>query len=110
MQEEDIFEAFIKDLNPFERKFLRVLDSLRLKQGSMLVRTSRFELCTLLHMQYSHAGARQVDEALRRLETKALFVPGRVAGFARATRAIAGWEQQGDSEQLMIRLGSVFAR
>ncbi|MBW2107153.1 MAG: hypothetical protein JRI36_00590 [Deltaproteobacteria bacterium] len=110
MGEKDIFGELIKDLDPFDQKLLRVLDALRLKQGSMVVRTSRFELCALLHMEYSGESVLQVDAALRRLQTKALFVPGRVAGFARATRAISSWEQQNDSEKLMVTLGSVFAR
>ena len=107
MTEETIFAELIKDLDPFDRKLLFVLDELRIKQGSTSIITSRFELCRLLRLQYDEYSARKVDQSLERLAHTPLYLPD-PSGFAIATRAISSLYQERNSEKLNISLGKLF--
>jgi hypothetical protein len=107
MTEETIFAELIKDLDPFDRKLLFVLDELRIKQGSISIITSRFELCRSLRLQYNESNARKLDQSLERLEQTPLYLPD-PSGFAIATRAVSGLYQEENSEKLNISLGKLF--
>ena len=107
MTEETIFAELIKDLDPFDRRLLFVLDDLRIKQGSVSIITSRFELCTLLRLQYNKSNTRKLEQSLERLEQTPLYLPD-PSGFAIATRAISSLYQEENSEQLNISLGKLF--
>jgi len=107
MTEETIFAELIKDLDPFDRELLFVLDELRIKQGSISIITSRFELCRSLRLQYNESNARKLDQSLERLEQTPLYLPD-PSGFAIATRAVSGLYQEENSEKLNISLGKLF--
>jgi len=108
MTEQTLFAQCIKDLEPFDRKMLFALDTMRAKQGSLTIQTSRFELCRVLGLAYSEDNARRLDGVLRRLAEKPLFLPGPESGFALATKAIARCDWEEDSEKLVIALGTLF--
>ena len=107
MTEETIFAELIKDLDPFDRRLLFVLDELRIKQGSTSIITSRFALCRSLRLQYNESNARKLDKSLERLGQTPLYLPD-PSGFAIATRAISGLYQEKNSEKLNISLGKLF--
>ena len=107
MTEETIFAELIKDLDPFDRRLLFVLDELRIKKDSTSIITSRFELCRLLRLQYNESNASKLDQALERLVQTPLYLPD-PSGFAIATRAISALYQEKDSEKLKISLGKLF--
>ena len=109
MTEETFFAELIKHLKPFDRKLVFALEGLRDKQGTMTVRTSRFELCRLVRLPYNDRNVAKVDRALERLKQTPLFLPGPAAGFARATKVIAHAEQEQDTEKLTIKLGNLFS-
>lgn len=107
MIDEAIFAKLIKDLDPFDRKLLFVLDEIRIKQGSISIITSRFELCRLLHLQYNEDNVRKLDRSLERLAKTPLFLPD-PSGFAIATKPISGLYQEKNSQKLNISLGTLF--
>lgn len=102
-----LFADLIKDLTPFDRKLVRILDKLRTKQHGMTIQTSRFELCRLLGLTYCDSNTKRLDDALGRLARQPFYLPG-PSGFARATRAVEGFYWENDSEKLIISLGKLF--
>jgi hypothetical protein len=110
MTEETLFAELIKNLPPFDRNVLFALDDLRRKQQhTMTIKTSRFELCRLLRLEYSPDNVEKLDRALERLAQTPLFLRGPASGFAIATRTIAESVQQDGSEKLIITLGKLFS-
>lgn len=109
MTEETLFAELIKHLKPFDRKLIFALNGLRDKQGSMTIRTSRFELCRLVRLPYDDRNAAKVFRSLERLKQTPLFLPGPAAGFALATKVIGDTRQEKDSEKLTIELGNLFS-
>ena len=107
MTDENVFEEMIKDLAEFDQKVLFVLHELKDKQGSLNIVTSRFELFSMLGMEYSRENVDKLDETLERL-FQALFYQQGPSGFAIATRAIEDCEQEDESERIMINLGKLF--
>ena len=109
MTEETLFAELIKDLAPFDRNVLFALDGLRRKQqDTMTIKTSRFELCRLLRLEYSPDNVKKLDQSLERLARTPLFLPGPTSGFAIATKTIAESVQEDGSEKLIITLGKLF--
>ena len=107
MTEENVFAEMIKDLAEFDQKVLFVLHELKDKQGSLNIVTSRFELFSMLGMEYSRENVDKLDETMERL-FQAIFYKQGPSGFAIATRAIEDCEQEDESERLMINLGKLF--
>jgi len=108
MTEQTLFAELIKDLKPFDRKLLFALDKIRANQGSRTIQTSRFELCAVLGLAYSEDNVKRLEEALRRLTEKPLYLAGPGSGFAVAKKAIARFDGEKDSEKLVISLGTLF--
>jgi len=108
MTEQDLFAEMIKDLDNFDQEVLFVLHELKDKQGSLKIVTSRFELFSLLGMEYSGDNVDKLDETLECLVEAPFYLQG-PSGFAIATRAIEDWDQEDETERLIITLGKLFA-
>jgi hypothetical protein len=108
MTKETVLATLIKDLAPFDRRLLLALDALRSKQDSLDVHTSRFALLRTLRLKYSDDNVKRLDGALRRLAEKPLVLPGPESGFTVATKAIARFHREEDSEKMVVSLGKLF--
>jgi len=108
MTEEDLFSEMIKDLEDFDQQVLLVLHELKDSQGSLNVVTSRFELLGMLRMEFTQDNADKLDETLACLVEAPFYLEG-PSGFALATRAVEGWDQEDESERLIITLGKLFS-
>jgi len=110
MTEETLFAELIKELDPFDRKVLFALDGLRERQHqTMTIKASRFELLRALRLEYNPDNVKRLDQSLERLTETPLFLQGPGAGFAIATRTIAGSQQEEGGEKLIISLGKLFS-
>ena len=108
MTEETLFAELIKDLDPFDRKVLFALDALRAKQDTLIIMTSRFELCSSLRLAYNPENLRRLDQSLERLAETPLWLPEEGSGFAIATKAIVRFSQEQGSEKMVISLEKLF--
>lgn len=108
MTEETLSAELIKGLSPFDRKLVFALDELRTKQGTMTIKTSRFELCRLLRLEYNPENVRKLEQSLERLAETPLCLPDQGNGFAIATKAIVRFCQEEGSEKVLISLGKLF--
>jgi hypothetical protein len=109
MTKQRLFAELIKDLAPFDRKVVLALEGLSKRQDAMTIKTSRFELLSLLRLEYSPENVERLDLSLERIAHTPLFLPGPTAGFAIATLTVAETLQKEGSEKLIIRLGKLFA-
>jgi hypothetical protein len=107
MTEEKLFEEMIKDLDSFDQKVLFALYELKDKQGSLNIVTSRFEVFGMLGMEYTVDNVDKLDETLECLVQAPFYLQG-PSGFALATRAIEDWDQEDETERLIITLGKLF--
>ena len=105
--EQNLFAEMIKDLDNFDRKVLFVLHELKDKQGSLKIVTSRFELFIMLGMEYSGENVDKLDETMECLVQAPFYLQG-PSGFAMASRAIQDWDQEDETERLIITLGKLF--
>lgn len=103
------FDELINRLDPFDRRLVQALATLRKRQDGTTLQTSHFELCHLLGIEYSPQNASRVDKSLGRLRMTPLHMRGPQSGFALTTRAIATVEKETGSETLTIGLGKLFA-
>ena len=109
MTEETLFAELIKDLSPFDRALVFALEELRARQGTMTLKTSRFELCRLLRLEYNPENVMKLEQSLEHLAKTPLYSMDQGHGFAIATKAITKYYQEGDTEKLIISLGKLFA-
>jgi hypothetical protein len=108
MTEQNLFAEMIKDLDNFDQEVLFVLHELKDNQGALKIVTSRFELFSMLGMEYSRDNVDKLDETLECLVQAPFYLQG-PSGFAIATRAIEDWDQEDETERLIITLGKLFA-
>jgi hypothetical protein len=109
MTEETLFAELIKGLSPFDREVVFALEELRIRQGTTTIKTSRFELCRLLRLQYNPENVMKLEQSLKRLANTPLYSMDQGHGFAIARKAIAEYDQEGDTEKLIIDLGKLFS-
>jgi hypothetical protein len=109
MTEETLFAELIKDLSPFDRELVFALEELRIRQGTTTIKTSRFALCRLLRLKYNPENVMKVELSLKHLAKTPLYSMDQGHGFAVATKAIAEYYQEGDTEKLVIYLGKLFS-
>ena len=103
------FDELINRLDPFDRRLVYALATLRKRRGGTTVQTSHFELCYLIGIEYSPQNASRVDKSLGRLRMTPLHMRGPQSGFSLTTRAIDTVDKETGSEKLTIGLGKLFA-
>jgi hypothetical protein len=108
MTEKGLFSEMIKNLDDFDQRVLLVLHELKDRQGALKVVTSRFELLGMLRMEFTQDNADKLDETLACLVEAPFYLEG-PSGFAIAARAVEGWDQETESERLIVTLGKLFS-
>jgi hypothetical protein len=109
MTEETLFAELIKDLSAFDRALVFALEELRIRRGTMTLKTSRFELCSLLRLEYSPESIMKLEKSLEYLAKTPLCLQDEGLGFAIARKAIGEYYQEGDTEKLIVSLGNLFS-